>query len=30
MERVQSGAAPDLLVLDLARGDNHGLQLLRG
>ena len=28
MERVQSGAAPDLLVLDLARDDNHGLQLL--
>jgi two-component system, NtrC family, response regulator AtoC len=28
MERVQSGAAPDLLVLDLARGDSHGLQLL--
>ena len=28
MERVQSGAAPDLLLLDLARGDADSLQLL--
>ncbi|MGA2988767.1 MAG: sigma-54 dependent transcriptional regulator, partial [Terriglobia bacterium] len=28
MERVQSGAAPDLLVLDLPQGDADGLHLL--
>jgi two-component system, NtrC family, response regulator AtoC len=28
MERVQSGAAPDLLLLDLARGDADSLQFL--
>jgi two-component system response regulator AtoC len=28
MERVQSGIAPHLLVLDLPRGDGHGLHLL--
>jgi two-component system response regulator AtoC len=29
MERVQSGALPDLLLLDVARGDTDGLQVLR-
>jgi two-component system response regulator AtoC len=29
MERVQSGALPDLLLLDVARGDTDGLQILR-
>jgi two-component system, NtrC family, response regulator AtoC len=29
MERVQSGAAPDLLLLDLSRGEADGLHLLR-
>ena len=28
MERVQSGIAPNLLLLDLARGDADSLQLL--
>src|SRR5271170_137168 len=29
MERVQSGVAPDLLLLDLPRGDADGLHILR-
>jgi DNA-binding NtrC family response regulator len=29
MERVQSGLAPDLLLLDLPRGDSDGLHILR-
>ncbi len=29
MERVQSGLAPDLLLLDLPRGDTDGLHILR-
>ena len=29
MERVQSGVTPDLLLLDLPRGDNDGLHILR-
>lgn len=29
MKRVQSGAAPDLLLLDLPRGDGDGLHILR-
>jgi two-component system, NtrC family, response regulator AtoC len=29
MERVQSGAAPDLLLLDLPRGDGDSLHILR-
>ncbi len=29
MERVQSGAAPNLLLLDLPRGDNDSLHILR-
>ena len=29
MERVQSGVTPDLLFLDLPRGDTDGLQVLR-
>ncbi|MBB6142889.1 two-component system response regulator AtoC [Silvibacterium bohemicum] len=29
MERVQSGASPDLLLLDLPRGDADGLHILR-
>ncbi len=29
MERVQSGVTPDLLLLDLPRGDTDGLQFLR-
>ncbi|MGA7381888.1 MAG: sigma-54 dependent transcriptional regulator [Terriglobales bacterium] len=29
MERVQSGAAPDLLLLDLPRGDSDSLHILR-
>jgi len=29
MERVQSGMTPDLLLLDLARGDTDGLHILR-
>ncbi len=29
MERVQSGVAPDLLLLDLPRGDSDGLHILR-
>ena len=29
MERVQSGATPDLLLLDLPRGDTDGLHILR-
>jgi two-component system, NtrC family, response regulator AtoC len=29
MERVQSGVSPDLLLLDLARGDTDGLHILR-
>src|SRR5271166_4594758 len=29
MERVQSGVTPDLLLLDLPRGDTDGLQILR-
>src|SRR5208337_2428485 len=29
MERIQSGVTPDLLLLDLPRGDTDGLQILR-
>jgi len=29
MERVQSGVTPDLLLLDVSRGDTDGLQILR-
>src|SRR3984885_8652425 len=29
MERVQSRLSPDLLLLDLARGDTDGLHILR-
>jgi DNA-binding NtrC family response regulator len=29
MERVQAGITPDLLLLDLPRGDTDGLQILR-
>jgi CheY-like chemotaxis protein len=29
MERVQSGARPDLLLLDLPQGDADGLHILR-
>src|ERR1700678_3545656 len=29
MERVQSGVAPDLLLLDLPRGDEDSLHILR-